>query len=76
MEGRQVYVGHHLRTRMFDLESGVQLEEMELSVVMVEVFHCPGTDVADHLGQSNGSQLHLVEHPLIYNTGGGEGTGE
>ena len=41
---------------------------MELAVVMVEILHCPSTDVANHLGQSDGSQLHLVEHSCIYHT--------
>ena len=69
LQGWQVDVGDHLGTRMLHLEPRVQLQEVELSVVMVEVLHCPGTDVADHLGQSDGGQLHLVEHSCIYHTG-------
>ena len=60
---------------MFHLQAWVQLQEVELPGVLIEVLHCARTDIAHHLSQSDGSQLHLVEHFGVHDTGSEGGTG-
>ena len=47
---------------MLDLETGVQLEEEELSGVGIEeILNGTGSDVANRLSETLGGTLHLLE---------------
>ena len=51
------YMPHEHKTGT-DLQTRVQLEEVEPSVLLVEVLHCASTHIAHHLGQTNRSLQH------------------
>ena len=62
LRGGEVDAADHLGRRMLDLETRVELEEVELVVVVrVEVLDGPGGDVADELAEADGGLLHGLE---------------
>lgn len=59
--GRKVYVCNHLSTRMFHLQTRVQLQEIEVAVIVIEVLHRACVDVSNYPCQLNGSLWRGVE---------------
>ena len=56
----QVDAGHELRHRVFDLQAGVHLEEMEPPLQIDDEFDGAGRPVSDCLGQCLGLPLHAL----------------
>lgn len=52
--GWKVDVHNHFRAGMFHLQTRIQLQEVEPSILREEVFHSPCAHVAHHLGQRHG----------------------
>mgnify|MGYP003688137763 CR=1 FL=1 len=47
----EVDVSHHLRARMFHLETRIEFQDVEgFHFLVIQEFHGPGTDVLHHLG--------------------------
>ena len=62
LRGGQVDAGDHFGGRVLDLETGVQLQEVELVVgVRVEVLDGTRGDVTDQATQADGGLLHRLE---------------
>ncbi|SHP59519.1 Uncharacterised protein [Mycobacteroides abscessus subsp. abscessus] len=62
LQGHQVKTGGALGDRMFHLQTGVHLEEEELTVLGGQELHGPGSDVAD--GRRGGARC--LEEPLSH----------
>ncbi|GFZ47133.1 hypothetical protein JCM24511_04876 [Saitozyma sp. JCM 24511] len=62
LDGRDVAARDHLGGGMLDLESGVELEEVERVLLMrIEVLDGTGRDVADELGEADSGLFHLLK---------------
>ena len=66
----QVEISHHLSAGMFNLESGVELEEVIIAIRVIEILHSPGTPVPHQLRQAHGGRLHLSDRLLVSHTDG------
>mmetsp|Transcript_13544 Transcript_13544/g.23330 ORF Transcript_13544/g.23330 Transcript_13544/m.23330 type:complete len:715 (+) Transcript_13544:4833-6977(+) len=70
LAGRYVGSGDHLSDRVLNLETRVELQEEELIVVVVKVLDGTGVDVANLLGKTDGSVLHLLPDIGLGGNGG------
>ena len=65
LQSGEINIGNHLCARMLHLQTRIEFQEVVLVFfVDIEVLHCPCTDVANRLGQTNGSLLkeEVEEH--------------
>ncbi|RUP43013.1 hypothetical protein BC936DRAFT_137776 [Jimgerdemannia flammicorona] len=71
LSGGKVDAGDHLRCRMLNLETGVELKEVEVVLrVRIEVLDRAGGDVAHELGEPDRRLLHRLESILLGNRDG------
>jgi hypothetical protein len=71
LSSRQIDTTDHLSGRMLDLETGVELQEVELVVgVRVEVLDGTGGDITDELTETDSGRLHGLERVGLRNGDG------